>query len=539
MTASTIASRRDESDIESGTALKTKSIVILWCIVVAGLYFRLSGVQRNAFWEDEWWTIWRTEGSLFNTIYLLRSSPFPPLHYLLVWAWRNIWNGDIFSIRCVSLVAGIAGIASIVTVWRKVLPAQATMWTAAVVSFSGFHMYYSLDAKMYSAVWLYSTAGGGLYLYCILKNPRSQHFFALGLVNGCAVATSYVGVISLGIQGLFGLYLFALRPQYRRKLASCLFATVLSLMPLVFWIDFALRAATHQTAGTWMPAAELQMLPVDVFRLISLWLCGVWMGHGVPRDVWSWIFLVTVPVTFVFSVTLACRVAVFRRYWPNSGCSHRVLPASDEKIVLSFLVLWLCFPIFAAAVFSLTVYSLWGVPRYLIGCSPALPILVAYAIATDPKRGLAVGTGILILVTNGLAIQFGLTQVIRSPMDRISNSVRIASAASDPKESVNVAHVSLDGRYMNPMLLQAELDRVDLPFPSKIFPVSIENMDEYDQIFVIIQSSGTGSRFKEAVKYLVQDRECVLVDRVKASEELFSKLPGPFDCALTEVWLCR
>lgn len=534
--SSGLVGKAEKSTQKCGSCMG-KMTPLLWGLVIAGVYLRLTSTERLPLWEDEWWTVWRTNGSFLKTYYSLRKSPFPPLHYLIVWCWRAIWSGELTSIRCVASGMGVAGIAAVLFAWRRILPNHGALWAAAFVSLSGFHFHYSCDAKMYSSVWLWSTLGCGLYLHCLLRNPNRWHYAGLAIANGCVVLTSYVGVLSLGIQALFCCYVFIAYPERRRRLFAWLFTTGIGLIPAILWIDFALRAATQRTAGTWMPPAETVSLPMDVFRLFSLWLSGVWMGNCQPSDHWTYLFLLLAPMSLLlFAATL---FACLRQ--PNDSVSAESsrLPHGDARLVFSFLLLWLLFPIVAAAVFSLFVYSMWGVPRYLTGCSPAVPLILAYAITATPRLRMPMICGILVLITNAASIQFAFKEVTRTPWDQVTETVRVASLAAGREPPLQVLYQSHNGRYVNPIALRDELKRSELPLEPQVEAFSRESLHTTSSAFVIMRSSGAKPRFNGDSQELPLGATHVMLMKAVAREEKYSRLPAPFDTAFTEVWLCQ
>ena len=65
-----------------------------------------------------------------------------------------------------------------------------------------------------------------------------------------------------------------------------------------------------------------------------------------------------------------------------------------DPVVIPYLAIWLLAPTLGALVFSLSAYSIWGVPRYLFAAAPALVLWLGAAIGGLRRRAPARAIGL-------------------------------------------------------------------------------------------------------------------------------------------------
>ncbi len=79
-------------------------------------------------------------------------------------------------------------------------------WTLALLALNSYQVAYSQDAKMYSMLWLLATASSGCFLNALSGRPGRKWWLAgYGIATACLPLTSYVGIVPVLIQGIYGL----------------------------------------------------------------------------------------------------------------------------------------------------------------------------------------------------------------------------------------------------------------------------------------------------------------------------------------------
>lgn len=550
------------TNAEPNLDLTTSQRHLLWCIVcmaaALGLWLRLEWPDRKSHWEDECWTIQRTDDpSLIRVIEKLRNSPFPPLHYVMVWCFRQI-TGDssVSTVRLVSIVMGVSAIPLTYLVWRRLLSPTATLWATAFVALNSFHILYSRDAKMYASVWLLAMISCGSYLVCSRPGARSRDYLSLGAANGLLILTSYVGLVALMIEALHGLGVWLRVPTRRRALLQSLLAVLIGLIPFMLWLPFAFQAVTQQTGVKWIRPVVAGDVLFDLLRLIGLWITGIWMAKLQVYSSWGAVLFLMIPFTALMT---PAAVVAFLVEFIRSGAALR--PASelqnDAKMrpprcenaeVVLFLVMWLVLPLAGVIAFSFLVYPIWGVPRYLMAVAPAVVLLLSVCVASLRPRVLGIALGLLVLGVNLAAQSFDLQEKTRVPWNQVSDVIAQA-AILDPglassvaeHQRVAVAFMGLEDLYFDHMSLKYALELRSENWQSDVYPLyELPKPFPRTALVVVIQCPNRpGELSREAMGWFLKNYGFLKVYEIQTYEEQWSRLPTPFERYTTEVWVCR
>lgn len=523
--------------------------------MLLGCWLRCAHVDRKSHWEDEFWTVRRISyATLADVVQNLEHAPFPPLHYVAVWGWTQFWGDrDVGTIRWVSVLAGLAAIPVTWCWWSKSLPRGAAGWATALVALNSYHIWYSLDAKMYAEVWLWATLSSAAYVWGVYGSARRRDYACLAFADACLLLTSFVGVVVLGVQVAHGGWVFLRRADRRQTLLRCLAATLCGLMPVTLWVHVAYASLMERRGIGWIPPLRPPQLGLDLVRMQGLWLTGVFLGDFRPREAWGRWLVIAVPVALVVAAALLAALLVQwirapRRALADDG----VAPLPDASRtphaheVVGYLFCWWLLPVAATAAFSWLVYSVWGVPRYLTAAAPALPLLLGVAVATCRWRRLATAAGCLLLAVNLAAQGFDQQRVTRTPWRLVVAAINAEVAAhpeefADPTQPVVVAFAGLDRLYFDHQSLQLALEQLLRRAPwERLSLADLATRGADGPFFIVIQSRVDSS--PHSVRAIQKDfpgLQCGKLYSVKTYEEFYSRLPTPFASYVTEVWIAR
>jgi uncharacterized membrane protein len=120
-------------------------------IVVMGAWLRFQNLSADSIWLDEAVSWLQSKGTFADLISATAKDNYPPLHNLLLFTAMSLSGSDVeWVLRAPSTVLGIGNIVAIY--WLSVLiegPTTGRM-RAAIVATSGFHIFFSQEARMYS-----------------------------------------------------------------------------------------------------------------------------------------------------------------------------------------------------------------------------------------------------------------------------------------------------------------------------------------------------------------------------------------------------
>lgn len=126
--------------------------LLLGVVVVGGAVLRFWRLGAQSFWYDEWLTIGATSGGPLDLArHIADREGHPPLYFLLIWIWSQIFGDGEVALRSVSALAGVATIPVVYAVVRELgLARRVALAAALLVSVNPMLIWYSQEARPYS-----------------------------------------------------------------------------------------------------------------------------------------------------------------------------------------------------------------------------------------------------------------------------------------------------------------------------------------------------------------------------------------------------
>jgi len=237
---------------------------LLLLILMLAIAVRLGPVlfQRDL-WYDEAFTgiLLRQEWGQMNQ--MIFDDVHPPLYYWLAKPWSGMFGYTPFGVRSFSMLFGIATVASIFWIGKKIFNTRAGLLAASLVAFSPFAIQYSQEARMYALF-------GFLFLWSVwfflraLETGKTQYYLGWGIFSGLAFYTHY---LSLFFFVLFYLTYVIYRTVINKKgFFRNLFAE------RRFWYGVAVIALFF---GSWLKIFYVHMMKGNLG----------WIGVSYPSDI--------------------------------------------------------------------------------------------------------------------------------------------------------------------------------------------------------------------------------------------------------------
>ncbi len=265
---------------------------------------------------------------------------------------------------------------------------------------------------MYAAVWFLATLSSGEFLHAIVAGRRQWDWLlAYGASNAALLQISYIGVVPLAIQFLYGLLTFSrLRPIAGRLAITA----ALSCLPYLGWLPVTLRTVTHRTGISWIPPVSGGQMASELSNAFGYYLLGYRVTPDYAGDQWSASFSrIYGPAKWLaFAAILVHLIRLIRGRDDLREDKPPVPRQSDTGL---YLVLWAFLPAVAAFVFSMVVFPLWGPPRYLTASGPAILLLVGSALGSLKRQAPACLLGAILISANAAMILFERTHVTSEP----------------------------------------------------------------------------------------------------------------------------
>ncbi|HUR48093.1 MAG TPA: glycosyltransferase family 39 protein [Acidimicrobiales bacterium] len=157
-------------------------------VLVGGLVLRF--VATSPLWLDETLSVNIAKVPFGDMAGALRQDGAPPLYYVVLKGWMEIFGSSDFAVRAMSGVFAVAALPFLWLTGRRLAGREGAWLAVVLMASSPFALRYATEARMYSLVVLLSAIGVVL-LNGFLDKPTTPRMFGLMVVTGALVLTHY------------------------------------------------------------------------------------------------------------------------------------------------------------------------------------------------------------------------------------------------------------------------------------------------------------------------------------------------------------
>jgi mannosyltransferase len=296
------ASRPRESAPETAGSewlTQERSLWLLAGIVAIGAAIRFSTLDQQSFWLDEattWGIVSHGLGHVLSTVPKTESTP--PLYYVLVWLWTQLFGTGEVGLRSFSALCGTLTIPVMWAVGRRLASERIGLVAALVTAVNPLLFWYSQEARTYALLVLLSALSLLAFLRA-LEEPSRGRLVAWGAIGALTVLAHYFGAFIVGGEALWLAWALHRRGTLTAARAAAGLAPIVvvgaALVPLVIRQNDG-RASFISTASGSLPYRLGQLIKQDI------------LGDGQPwKALLLTIGLVLVALALVLVVTRATR----------------------------------------------------------------------------------------------------------------------------------------------------------------------------------------------------------------------------------------
>ena len=202
---------------------------------------RLHHLDNFSFWTDEGLTPLRASYTvseiLSNNIVIQEGTgkdTHPPLYYLLIHFTQQIWGESDFSIRYLSLLAGVLLLPLLYQFGRRLSGVAGGMAVAGLTAVNPLQIWYAQEARMYTILILLTATMSYLLWRMLSTNRWRRYLLPYLLIAGLAMYTHYTSIFLIGVQSLFIVWLLWRNKQQRLVIGTAVFFLIaaIPLLPL-------------------------------------------------------------------------------------------------------------------------------------------------------------------------------------------------------------------------------------------------------------------------------------------------------------------
>lgn len=332
-------------------------------IVAVGSWVRFRYLGADSLWLDEAVTWQQSNDSLADLIRRTANDTYPPLNNLLVYGSINLFGDREWALRLPSAILGTANIFALYWLGSMTVGRVAALLAAAFLALSGFHVWYSQEARMYALLALAATLFAASSFYFV-RSPTIARVILVG-ISGLALLYSHV----FGALNWIAIVLaVSVCTRTEREPVLCnrywLAANISAALIFAPWAWLLKKKATELSGvGFWTPYPTLAVIYTELNGLFGGRLMGALLLAGIA-------------------------LALIPKKRPSAT---------------SVLAVWAVMPILLAYFASLVSTPIF-ISRYLIGALPAILLLAAYGLTRFAsgwaRTSVASGIAAAILITS-------------------------------------------------------------------------------------------------------------------------------------------
>lgn len=363
----------------------------LYVVIAIGTALRLFGLGAENYWIDEFrsLTYVANRTPIQVAVEIPFFDPHPPLYYVLLDLWTDLFGRSEPMVRLLSAIFGIAAIPMLYLVGKELYDERVGVVAAGILALSRFHIRFSQTARMYS-LFVFATLLSMYWLLRLREDPSRRNTVAYFVSTVILVYAHVFGTLVVAAQ-----HCYVLASRYVREdgtfavpLRKWIGTHVVVVALAIPWgIGIATQAMTLLNAPGGK-GSNLSWIPQPtVIRLVSA--VGQYVAPSLQDGFGGFLVLVVVGLLAVGS---ASRIGLDRERTLLLGCWIGI------SVLGLFVVSYLLAPLFVA--------------RYTSAALPAVALLVSKEIRRMDSVEIRYIAGALLVVglVVGLPSYYGQPQ---------------------------------------------------------------------------------------------------------------------------------
>jgi uncharacterized membrane protein len=327
-------------------------------ILALAALVRFYDLTAAAIWGDEGSSLLMSQYSLAEIWVHAAHDVHPPLYFMLLHGWIEVFGDSIFSIRCLSALPGIVTVWLGVWLMDLIATRRAALLAGFLLALLPTAVRYSQEVRMYSLLGLWLIGATIALVYWIRHPRRTRYLVAYVLLMSAAFYTHYFTALCVLCHWLY-LGVIRVLPEYRLR----------TLQRPGWWLA---NVAIVLIYLPWVPSLIDLIQHMDLLKANGDvgWELPVTFG-SLPSMIWS---LLTqddgenLP-TLVFIALPLALLAI-------AG----VALARDRSVIRGSILLVIYTALPMLLVFGVSFISPVFIERYLTAYALGLPMIVALAI---------------------------------------------------------------------------------------------------------------------------------------------------------------
>ncbi len=392
-----------------------KNELILLIILILGLFLRIYDLGNESMWEDEVFSIRLANLGFFQIVGETSQDVHPPLYYMILHYWINLFGNSEFSTRFLSVIFGFFAIFMIYKVGSLIFDREVGILGSLILGLSLFHIHYSQEARMYSLMSLLTLLS--IYFFIKLLKERSL-LVSIGYILSSILLmyTHNYGLFIIIAQNIYIFTLFLLsREAYQLNFTRWILLQVILIVLFTPWINILIQQITRVHSGYWIPVPPITKL----------------IGPFITYSGSKLLFLIFL-ILSSFSVLTYKKIGV-RIDWKdlfksieNYRWNIRLSNVKGNYLLLVWLLTSIILPFVISGLFT-PIY----ITRYTIGASLAFYLLVGKGIINLNNKSVKLLTICIIIIFSSVSIWGYYTNINKERWREVVNYIETNSKYGD------------------------------------------------------------------------------------------------------------
>jgi len=298
---------------------------ILFCLTFFGLILRSYNLGYNSLWLDEAVT-YETSLKSFSEIWtIIATGDFnPPLFYWIEHVILLFGTNEIV-LRIIPVVLGVLTIPLFYLIGKELLDRNVGILAAALLAFSSFHIFYSQEARAYSAMLFFASLSIFFFLKAIQENDI-KNWILFGVFSAVAFWLHFYVIVLIASLLIYTIIIQL--PRYRENLKAIkpvaiggITFIILSLPLIILAIQrFASRTESAPTFGVQGIAIIVETFrqmstfgDLGFFVLVVFFIIGLVQIFLIDKKK-GFLFVTILLFTFLISYILSYKMPMMPRH---------------------------------------------------------------------------------------------------------------------------------------------------------------------------------------------------------------------------------
>lgn len=160
-------------------------------ILAVATFVRFYDLTAAAIWGDEGSSLLMSQYSLAGIWFHAAHDVHPPLYFVILHGWIELFGDGIFSIRCLSALPGIATVALGVWLTRLIASRRAALLAGTLLALLPTAVRYSQEVRMYSLLGLWLLGATIALVYWVKHPDRTRYLSIYAFLMTAAFYTHY------------------------------------------------------------------------------------------------------------------------------------------------------------------------------------------------------------------------------------------------------------------------------------------------------------------------------------------------------------